>query len=466
MQTKSKTQKVSLLTFLVPMLLVALCAAPTAIAGVPFTFSRTGDLTTARAYHTATLLPSGKVLVTGGDKLVEGGDIEDFWETAELYDPATGIWTPTGSMMEKRAYHTATLLPSGKVLVVGGYNGTLNGGSNFLGSAELYDPATGHWSPVPGSLATARWNHTATLLANGKVLVAGGGGGDGAALASAELYDPATGYWTPTTNMLTVPRQYHTAAVLPNGKVLVAGGSGDTSTELYDPATGLWAATGSMSVASYGPTMTLLPNGKLLAVGGTTATYRSNAELYDQGTGTWLVTASASLHSSPTATLLPNGQVLLAGYFPELYDPASGTWALTSGPVGERWSHTATLLPDGQVLIAAGLGYDFDIQPVSLTTAELFDSGSTPQARTGIIISQVQGLVTAGALNSSQGAALTTKLDNVVSKLSKGQKGAAGNQLGAFSNQVGAFINSGSLTLAQGQPLIDAAAAIRSQIGS
>src|SRR5205814_528902 len=279
-------------------------------------------------------------------------------------------------------------------------------------------------------------------------------------------------HWTATTNTLTVPRAFPTAAALPNGKILVTGGSGDTSAELYDQTTGLWAATGSVSVTDNGALLTpalLTPllTGKLLFVGSSFLGLPCDAELYDQASGTWVPTGSAPQRPyNPTATLLPNGQVLLAGVFPELYDAASGTWSPTGRPVGERWYHTATLLPDGRVLLVGGFGVDFDGQVVSLATAELYDSGSTPQARTGMIISQVHGLVAAGALTSNQGAALTDKLDGVVSKLSKGQNGAAGNQLGAFSNQVGAFINSGSLTPAQGQPLINAAAAIRSQIGS
>ena len=168
-------------------------------------------------FHTATLLPNGKVLVAGG---YDGNSVA--LASAELYDPASGTWTATGSLATARDGHTATLLPNGKVLVAGG----LDSSQVAFASAELYDPASGTWTAT-GSLATARYIHTATLLPNGKVLVAGGLTA-AALLASAELYDPASGTWTATGSLATA-RYSHTATLLPNGKVLVAGGSDDSS---------------------------------------------------------------------------------------------------------------------------------------------------------------------------------------------------------------------------------------------
>ena len=140
--------------------LLSISAVLTA-SGSPFTFSNTGSLNAVRAYHTTTLLPNGKMLAAGGYNGV------NYLSSAELYDPASGTWSATDSLNTARAYHTATLLPNGKVLVAGGYDGV-----NYHSSAELYDPASGTWSAT-GSLNTARYNHTATLLPNGKVLVAG-----------------------------------------------------------------------------------------------------------------------------------------------------------------------------------------------------------------------------------------------------------------------------------------------------
>ncbi len=173
-----------------------------------------------RRFHTATLLSNGKVLAVGGSN--GSNPLSD----AELYDPATGLWNTAGSKANYRQFHTATLLANGKVIVAGGYS--QNGG--YLSSAELYDSSNGLWSPT-GSLATGRSSHSATLLANGKVLVAGGSKGAGP-ISNAELYDPETEPRTTTGSMLDA-RDAHTATLLANGKVLVAGGSPFPSSELY-----------------------------------------------------------------------------------------------------------------------------------------------------------------------------------------------------------------------------------------
>src|SRR5439155_7420538 len=148
-----------------------------------------GPMAQAREYHTATLLANGTVLVAGGSFYSNGPLI--YLASAEVFDPAVGTWKQTGALNAPREFHTATLLPTGKVLVAGG-----DGGSSILSSAELYDPASGKWT-LTGPLNTARQQHTATLLPNGKVLVAGGYG-DSGLVPDAGLYDPATGNWTAT----------------------------------------------------------------------------------------------------------------------------------------------------------------------------------------------------------------------------------------------------------------------------
>ena len=270
-----------------------------------------GPMTTARYDHTATLLPNGTVLAAGGG--YNGG----YFSSAELYNPANGAWSATGSMATNRAMHTATLLPNGKVLVAGGLTsqGTHNLSNN---GAELYDPMTGTWK-VTGAMSTARYSHTATLLPNGKVLVAGGVK-NGSYVSSAELYDPTTETWT-TTGGMTVPRSQHTATLLPNGKVLVAGGVGLSSTELFDPASGTWTATGSMTSARRLHTATLLPSGKVLVAGGVGL---SSAELYDPASGIWTTTGSMTTVRSEHS-----------GYF-------AGQWQSAGG--GGRWQCLARQL--------------------------------------------------------------------------------------------------------------------------
>ena len=340
---------------------------PTPTPGGSGVFHDTGSLGFGRYQHTATLLPNGKVLVVGG---YNGSQLA----SAELYDPASGLWTATGSLTTARQDHTATLLPNGKVLVAGGYDG-----SRYLASAELYDPSSGIWTAT-GSLATARSVHTAALLPKGKVLVAGGYNSSGA-LASAELYDAASGIWTATGSLATA-REYHTATLLPNGRVLLVGGDPGTtgalaSAELYDPASGIWTATGSLATARERHTATLLPNGKVLVTAGYTGTsHLNNAELYDPASGTWTATGSfATARAGHTATLLLNGQVLVAGGYngnylasAELYDPASGTWTATGSLATARSLHTATLLPNGKVLVAGG----YNIALGALASAELY----------------------------------------------------------------------------------------------
>jgi hypothetical protein len=323
------------------------------------TWATTGEMINWRERHRAILLPNGKVLVVGGLGTEESGLPSG--ETAELYDPVTRMWTLTGAMTTPLAYHTATLLPNGKVLAAGGGSG--------ISSAELYDPTTGAWTAT-GDMIGERDYHTATLLPNGKVLVTGGF--LTSELSSTELYDPTSGTWTATGNMVS-ERLWHTATLLPNGKVLVAGGLHDaeeyhgfSGAELYDPTTGIWTATGSMITGRLLATATLLPNGKVLVTGGDNATNSSpTAELYDPATGIWTATGSMIQgRHSHAAILLPQGKVMVTGgYFDnneisssaELYDPASGTWtAIEAMPTG-HFRHTATLLPDGNVLVVGGL---------------------------------------------------------------------------------------------------------------
>ncbi|PYS57300.1 MAG: hypothetical protein DMF76_22605, partial [Acidobacteria bacterium] len=212
-------------------------------------------------------------LVAGGK-----GDAGLYLNSAEFYDPATGIWIMARAMAMGRFAHTATLLPNGKVLVAGGANNI-----SLLESAEVYDPATGAWTATGPMSDARRYQHTATLLPNGKVLVAGGRTPFVDSIASTELYDSATGTWT-VTGKLNTGRLIHTATLLRSGQALVEGGySGGylNSAELYDPDTGVWVPTLSMNEPRIYHTATLLPNGNVLAVGGENRNRAlTSAELY------------------------------------------------------------------------------------------------------------------------------------------------------------------------------------------
>jgi hypothetical protein len=250
------------------------------LAATPGQWQATGSMCLFRVLQTATLLSTGEVLVTGGfNQGAPPPYCDATANPAELYNPARGQWGTSGAETSIRYYHTATLLPSGQVLVAGGIG--LN--ETALNSAELYDPGSRRWLETR-ALGTARSFHTATLLPSGQVLVSGGCAG-GNAIASSEIYDPGSASWT-RTGALNIARCQHTATLLPSGQVLVAGGSADGSAtaEVYDPDTGQWSLTaGTMVQLRIQHTATLLPSGQVLVAAGSAAQPGGppTAELYD-----------------------------------------------------------------------------------------------------------------------------------------------------------------------------------------
>lgn len=286
------------------------------------TFASAGNMNATRAGHTATLLPNGKVLIAGGYN-------GSYLASAELFDPATCSFTPTSRLVTARSGHVAMLLRNGKVLLAGG----TGVGWTFLADAELYDPVTNTFTAT-GNMTTARESHTATLLASGEVLITGGHRGRRPSVtihSSAEIYDPAAGTFTAAGNMTRV-RHKHEATLLMDGRVLIAGGSDErdgrgayTSAEIYNPVTGTFAATGNMNAARYKlqGTSVLLNDGKVLIAGGA-----NRAEVFDPATNTFSY-ASGSLGTTrlfAAATRLQNGQVLITGGYDDNNAVSSNAW--------------------------------------------------------------------------------------------------------------------------------------------
>jgi hypothetical protein len=256
------------------------------------TFSLTGTMNSPRLNHAAVLLNNGTVLVAGG----QNADFSAI-DLAEIYDPATGLFTPTASMLNARMAPATAVLRDGTVLIAGGA-----GDSGPLANAELYDAAGAGSLPV-GSMTTARQGAAATLLPNGTVLIAGGAAQSascaGCATASAELFNPATKTFTATGSM-SAPRRGHTATLLANGTVLITGGLDDASgavlgsAEIYNPVTGKFSAAGNMKVARYQHQAALLASGKVLIAGGfdNSDSVTNSAEIFDPNTGQFTLAAS------------------------------------------------------------------------------------------------------------------------------------------------------------------------------
>ncbi len=357
----------------------------------------TGSLNVARMGHTATLLPDGRVLAVGGT--------EDVARSAEIYDPASRAWTLVAPLHHARTHHSATVLRDGRVLVVGGaYAFAPQGPQAFLidDTAEIYDPAADTWTLIDGPL-TPRIETSATLLPDGRVLVAGGVDVWDEALSTCELYDPATNRWEPADSFGN--GWGHTATALADGRVLVVGGFDDDwellpigYASLYDPQTGRWSSAGELKEARALHAATLLADGRVLVTGGiwhdqgvAGGYYRTgtlaSSEIYDPVTNRWSSGADiGDARSAHTATLLADGSMLLAGgmryirQIPALgavvlddsviATTASGPWAAGASLNEARFGHTATLLGDGSVLVAGGSADPRNNAP--LASAELY----------------------------------------------------------------------------------------------
>jgi len=317
-----------------------------------------GRMAQARSLHTATLLPSGEVLLAGG------AAPQDATRSAELFDPRTGRSRPAADMRVARFSHTATLLPTGRVLIVGGFGSAAT-------SAELYDPASDTFR-FTGPLRAPRSDaHAAVALESGEVLLLGGDpSGTGATpTADAEIYDSVTDTFRPTGS-LTIPRRPYGVVRLHDGRVLVAGGTTTgkqvvASAEIYDPLTSRFARTGDLLVARQKHAAALRPDGRVLIMGGSAGNSDSvildSTELYDADGGSFRPAPPLLFGRYKTSAVsLPDGSALVAGgaaELVELYDPRVGRFLPAAGGHQQaRFFATATLLPDGSVLVAGGYG--------------------------------------------------------------------------------------------------------------
>lgn len=360
-------------------LVMALLQSPAA-AQPPGVFVAVGEMTRERWDHTATLLPDGTVLIVGGSSSSAGMS-----SSAEIYDPSTATFRPTGSMRADRAGHTATLLATGKVLVAGGTGQT---------TAELYDPVTATFSETGPLLAVIQFGHAATLLPTGQVLLVGGSSATSEAPPRAQLYDPITGTfsWTgPEGSSNFFSASWPTANLLADGRVLVVGRN---PAEIYDPLTNSFALTGRLvsrqyEYGLYWHTSTQLEDGTVLVAGGYdewNCSPFNAAEIYDPSSRSFKPIApmptSRDLH---TATRLRDGRVLITGGGTggcgtptndgaELYDPVNRSFVNAGYMTARRFAHTATLLKDGTVLITGGSSY---WPRTVLKSAELYQPANT-----------------------------------------------------------------------------------------
>ena len=364
------------------------------------TFSSTGTLNFARTGHQATLLPDGRVLVSGGMDNSGSSILQ-----AEVYTPGTGAWSVEASNLTGRIEHAATLLQDGRVLVVGGVPQYSQCSSSQ--SAETLTPGAQSWVATGSLPAVVGSGMAVARLKDGRVLVSGGGNRCGAVYATSALFDPSTNTWSATSSM-NVPREFHSLVLLADGRVLAAGGVTGSpfnmvaSAEVFNPATGLWTPVGTAArerataCGQYMQTfLTTLQSGVVLAAGAWMGGCQSgafpstNADVYNPATGNWApVGALNTGRASTTPTILPDGRVLLAGGMvgtpssapsasAEIFNPATGTWSLTGSLAAPRANHTATLLAGGTVLIAGGsdtLG--------AVATAELYSATSCELALT------------------------------------------------------------------------------------
>ena len=359
-------------------------AAPTAVLFDPVstTFAATNPLAVPRVGHTATLLDDGRVLVAGGRHQPTRGTSQSNDQfvteaTAEIYDSATGAFSAAGTMLRPRAEHTATKLGDGRVLIAGGYTQRDSGDPDAVAEAEIFDPATGTFRET-GNMITPRGDHSATLLADGRVLIVGGAGefGPGGepmdAIANGEIFDPKTGTFTAVASLVT-ERAGHSATLMADGRVLVAGGRnalGDPrTTEIFDPATARSPPDRPPGHRTMPPSHRVIADGRILLAG----SGPGGSELFDPHAAAPVAPSAAPgprafspiqtgvMHDGPSLVELDDGRVLIVGGsivggqdatdIAEIFDPTTGRTTPTGRRTAQLSESTTTRLPDGRILL-------------------------------------------------------------------------------------------------------------------
>jgi N-acetylneuraminic acid mutarotase len=384
--------------------------ATAAAATSPGTWTAAGNLPFAGFWAQpsdgAIVLNDNRVLLAGG----EDGRRSPL-SNAALFDPGALTWSATGGLGTPRRLHTMTKLADGRVLAVGGIAGPPSTPAAGVASAEIFDPAAGTWTAT-GSMHEARFAHSASLLPGGKVLVAGGNAVRSAqsnrALRTCEIFDPATGQWTPAAP-LNDARLGHPAVVLGDHRVLVVGGvvpigrgryTALSYCEIYDPNAGTWTPTGSLGTPRKSHQATLLADGTVLATGGDIVGLQDwtinpyslwSSEVFNVGTGVWAAGADMPYGRSHHRALRIGTKALVAGgtddssfdigyQHADGYDPAAKTWTTVATVVG-RWAAAAVVLNDGRALLAGGITRSGAAAPVVgeavvTPTTEIFTPGA------------------------------------------------------------------------------------------
>ena len=351
---------------------------PTAALPAVGTWTASPDLVSIRGTTTAVVLKDGKVLAIGGGVGQQGV------AAVEVFDPASGVWQSTTPMAQARRGHQAVLLGDGRVMVAGGINE-----GELLASVEIFDPASSRWTTV-APMSVPRLGNTLTLLTNGNVLVTGGtsaetasGAGGGQTIrpdATAEVYNVNANRWTTTSGAMSTPRFEHSATALDDGRVLIAGGQGPPiagvagallTTEIYDPAVDSFRRSNDMSDARFNHAAVKLPDRTVMVIGGAGGqngdTSLSTAEVFNPGDGSW--TAAGALTGSRSghiAVAFPDGRVLVAGgesitrgnrrslNTAEIFALDRREWRSAGTMNCPRSEPSAALLGDGSVLVVAG----------------------------------------------------------------------------------------------------------------